>query len=315
MLLTKTRYTIIALLFFISSHLHAKQVSFNKVDVGDSYQFNYQWLDINETEQSLSFILAKKGLFSPFRQFKEYRPAFAEKYVKQQLIKSLRETPLRNVMIDFGNNTSSARLTSPDQEALSKAQQRIEEEEQKFFDDYLTKKFYHQFTTHDFEQGIKPDHVRIAKESVALFEQTKDTILEIVNVRNIRRVTNYVLGFVQSIPYSTLNSRLSSSGAGFNVPAKVLWENQGDCDSKMTLTASMLRSLMPRLPMAMIYIDQHAFIGLGILPQPGDVTIQRNGTTFVLADPTGPLKMPLGKLSFDSEQAIKSGLFSAEIYE
>lgn len=308
-------YLLTFLLFWVSSFVSAEQLSFSKIDTGDGYQFNYRWLDINKAEQSLSFTLPKKGLFSPFRQFREYKPEFAERYIQRQLRKSLREKPIKGVAINFDPSNNSAQLTSPDKEALTKAQMRIQEDEQQFFLDYLESQFYHQFTSHDFIRGIKPDHGRIATASIEVLTPTKDVILDTVNFRNIRLVTNYVLSFVQAIPYSTLESRVTSSGAGFNVPAKVLWENQGDCDSKMTLTAALLRTLMPRVGMVLVYIDQHAFIGLDVIPEGDDITINHDGRTFVLGDPTGPLPMNLGTISFDSEQAIKAGLYSAETFE
>ena len=135
-----------------------------------------------------------------------------------------------------------------------------------------------------------------------------------MSIKNIRRVSNYVLGFIQSIPYSALESRLTSSGLGFNPPAKVLWENQGDCDSKMTLVASILRALMPRLKMALIYIDKHAFIGLAIESRANEVSISFKETNYLLADPTGPALFPIGQLPPESELAITQGQYTIEEY-
>ncbi len=308
----KTSLLFITLLF--SAGLSAEQLNFDKEDQGDSYQFNYTWLDIDQNQQQMSFSIAKSALFSPFRKFRAYKPDFASRHVQREIRKSLAKNPLKDVSISFNSRDGSAQLSSTEPSALSDATKRIRKEEQEFLNAYLKEQFYHIFTTHDGAQGVKPDHVSIAEKSVDALAPTRDIILEIVSVRNIRKVTNFVLSFVQSIPYSQLESRVDSSGAGFNVPTKVLWENQGDCDSKMTLTAAMLRSLMPRINMIMVYIDQHAFIGLEILPEGNDLTVNHQGRTFVLADPTGPRLMPLGEVSFDSEQAIKSGHYVAELF-
>jgi hypothetical protein len=119
---------------------------------------------------------------------------------------------------------------------------------------------------------------------------------------------------VQSIPYSPLESRITSSGAGFNPPAKLLWENQGDCDSKMTLSATILRALMPRIDMVMIYIDQHALIGIAITGEAGEMTIDYQGITYLLAEPTGPALYPLGTLTPESELAVDQGRYIAEAF-
>ena len=142
----------------------------------------------------------------------------------------------------------------------------------------------------------------------------KPLILEKVSIKNIRKVTNYVLSFIQNIPYSPLDSRISSSGAGFNTPLKLLWENQGDCDSKVTLTASLLRALMPRISMVLVFIDQHAFIGIAIPPNGDEIAIIENGVTYVLAEPTGPALLPLGELAPSSEQAIYNGHYITQHY-
>jgi hypothetical protein len=119
---------------------------------------------------------------------------------------------------------------------------------------------------------------------------------------------------VQSIPYSTLESRITSAGAGFNPPLKLLWENQGDCDSKVTLTAALLRSLMPRINIALIFIDNHALMGVNIAAEIGseEMTIEHNGITYLLAEPTGPALLALGTISEDSQQAILQGQYTIE---
>jgi hypothetical protein len=113
---------------------------------------------------------------------------------------------------------------------------------------------------------------------------------------------------------STLESRITSSGSGFNPPLQVLWENQGDCDSKMTLTAALLRALMPRIDMTLIYIDGHAFIGIDIPGQANEVTIEHNEVKYLLAEPTGPALLPLGTLAPESELAINQGHYIAQDY-
>ncbi|WP_448553396.1 hypothetical protein [Thalassotalea montiporae] len=306
---------LITYLSIVASSAFAEQLRFSKSDAGDGYEFSYQWVDYAQQTQNMRFTLPKKALFSKFRKFRAYNPDFAVKHVQREVRKYLKQNPLSGINISYGNELSDISISGRNPSDVANASREIRAQETAIFNDYLASQFYHQFTDHQNSPGIKPDHVRIAQESVAMLASTKSVILDIVNVKNIRLVTNYVLGFVQNIPYSPLESRLTSSGAGFNVPAKVLWENQGDCDSKMTLTIAMLRALMPRIKMVMIYIDQHAFIGLEVLPEPGDVTIVHQGRTFVLGDPTGPRLMPLGQLSFESEQAIRAKHYTAEIFD
>lgn len=298
-----------------ASSVFAEQVRFSKTDTGDGYEFSYQWIDYIQQAQSMRFTLPKKSLFSKFRQFRAYNPDFAVKHVQREVRKYLKQNPLSSIVVSYGNELNEISISGRNPNDVARARLQIREQETTIFNSYLESQFYHQFIDHQNTRGIKPDHVRIAHESVSILAPTRPVILNTVNVKNIRLVTNYVLSFVQNIPYSPLESRITSSGAGFNVPTKVLWENQGDCDSKMTLAIAMLRALMPRIKMVMIYIDQHAFLGLEILPEAGDVTIVHQGRTFVLGDPTGPRLMPLGQLSFESEQAIHAKHYTAEVFD
>ena len=186
--------------------------------------------------------------------------------------------------------------------------------EEKFFQEYLEQSFYHQFRLPTGETGIKPDHLRFARLSVNDLKVIKSMVLDEVEVKNIRKVTNYLLGFVQSIPYETLESRTTSLGAGYNPPLRLLWENKGDCDSKATLTIAMLRALMPRIKMALIFIDKHALIGIDVPPEGNDAHVTFDNVTYVLADPTGPRLMNLGDIDAEVNNIINSGLFSLEAF-
>jgi hypothetical protein len=294
--------------------LHAKQLSFSKIEKEKSYIFNYSWQDQNTTEQSLSFSLTKESLFDRFRNFRIYKAELAQQYVRTALQRHLRKNPIRNVIVDFETSTADGRLKirGQDQQAINQAYSKIAALEFELAQQFLKDNYYHQFTTHNQINAVKPDHARFAKMASSDFKTIKPLILEKFSIKNIRQVTNFVLGFIQSIPYSTLESRVTASGAGFNPPSKLLWENQGDCDSKVTLAAALLRSLMPRVKMVLVFIDNHALIGIKVPALAGDLTIQVNSVTYVLGEPTGPASLKLGKVAQESELSILSGQFSAE---
>ena len=317
--LFKTKLSIIAVAMLLLSNcftLHAKQLSYKKKAVGSEYQFRLSWLDVLQKEQQLNFSLPSKQLFSSYRSFKAYQPQHAVNFVQKQLVKKLRNKPFPQVSIKFAGNSTSVNLSGSSPEAIANAQQQIAQWENSALLTYLEKNFYHQFVTVDGSVAIKPNHVRIARESAEIFKPLKQTIIDSVAAKKIRDVSDYVINMIQAIPYSTLESRQTSSGAGFNVPTKVIWENQGDCDSKMTLAGAMLRAVMPRLNMVFVYLDNHALMGIAVSPQAGDITIQdENGVVYVLADPTGPVQMNIGQLTFDVQQAINAGHYTLEAFK
>jgi len=308
----KLSRSVFYLFLLISSTASSEQLRFSKQDIDDHYQFNYTWLDLENNEQSLSFSLDKKALFSRFRNFKTYKAKFAQQYVNKKLQKELIETPLSKVQVSFRKDGSGAEIKGRDQKAVNAAYAKLIKMEQAISAQYLAKNYYHKFTTYDQVEGIKPDHVKIAKASVEDLKPIKKLILSKVSIKNIRKVTDFSLSFIQSIPYSTLESRATSSGAGFSPPLKLLWENQGDCDSKVTLTAALLRTLMPRVNMIMVFIDQHALMGINVPAKAGETTLIFEGGNYVLAEPTGPALYPLGEISPESKLAIDNNHFSIE---
>ena len=302
--------------FLFSASSFAEQIHFSKTLIDSQFHFDYQWLDHNKEKQSISFALPKQEIFDRYREFSIYQPKLAQEYVNKSLKKYFKKSPVQGVQIAFKeeNGYFQAQIKSPNSQLLQSTSEKINQLEQKFTHEYLTKKYYHRFITPNLTAAIKPDHGRIAFESVNDLKSLKPIILEQSFIKNIRKVSNYVLGFVQNIPYSTLESRITSSGAGFSPPLKLLWENQGDCDSKVTLTATLLRVLMPRIKLALIYIENHAFIGIKVTPQGDDITVEKNGITYVLAEPTGPAVLALGKIAEESEQAIYNGHYTLETF-
>ncbi len=290
----------------------AKQTHFSKVENGTNYQFNYQWLDINNTHQSLSFSLEKSALFDNFRSFKNFKSKEAERYISKSVVKHLRNNPIKGVQVSYNVRNENIELNSTNSKYLQAAQYKISVLEKKYTKEYLTANYYHQFTTHTNVQALKPDHIQFSHLSIDDLKPIKPLILEKVSIKNIRKATNYILGFIQNIPYSTLESRVESVGAGFNPPLKLLWENQGDCDSKATLTVALLRVLMPRIKMVLVFIDNHALIGIDVLPEWDEMTISLDGVTYLLAEPTGPANLLLGNIDETSTLAILQGQYTAE---
>jgi len=302
-------------LFFVG-FAEAKQISFSKHPQENHYIFNYQWLDHNDQPQSMSFALTKPALFERFRMLRPYQSEFAQKTIMRTVRKQLRKEPLNGAQAFFLQQDGKmvVQVKGQENKNVAIAYQKVKEIEQKTTSEYFKKNYYQLFRTHDEVSGVKINHASIANDSVADFKVLKPIILDKVSIKNIRKVTNYVLSFVQNIPYSTLESRITSSGAGFNPPAKLLWENQGDCDSKVTLTATILRALMPRIDMAMFYIDKHAFIGIAIPASAGEMAIEHQGVNYLLGEPTGPALYTLGELAPESELAVNQGRYVAEAF-
>lgn len=302
------------LLLLLPTTLLAEQLSFSKQEQDESYLFTYQWLDSNKNEQGLSFQLSKNVLFNQFRDFQNYQPTMANLYINKNILKAWRRNPILHSELNLVKERDHYKLvlTANNNKALMESREQLSILEKGITQQYFEEHYYHRFINHNGLLSIKPNHIAIADASVDSFKIIKPLILSQVETESIRVVTNYILGFSQAIPYSELQSRTTSSGQGFNTPYKLLWENQGDCDSKVTMSAAILRALMPRVKIIMVFIDGHALMGIEARPQGSDVTLVHNKQTYVLGEPTGPAIWPLGTVAQDSEQAVLSGLYHVE---
>lgn len=308
----------ICFILLISSNIaNAEQISFTKKDLGDRIQFSYRWLDNLKIEKAINFTLPKQTIFNRFRRFKSFKSEFSEAYIHKKIQICLQESPLNGVQINFTKKDGSTEVNirGKKQKDVNEAYQELAKLEKKYSAEYLKKINYQRFITYNGINTIKPNHVLIAEQSVQDLKIFKELVLDDVNVKNVRKVTNFVLGFVQSIPYAKLESRIFSSGAGFSPPLNLLYRNKGDCDSKVTLTAAILRALMPRINLAIIYIDNHALLGIDILPEGNEATLIKDSITYVLAEPTGPATLALGKVAIFSKQAVLAGLYKAEKFK
>lgn len=113
-----------------------------------------------------------------------------------------------------------------------------------------------------------------------------------------RSLLNRLLLFTQTIPYDALKDRAAS--AGFLAPLQLLQQNRGDCDSKSVLFAAIAHQLYPKLPIALVLLSNHAYIALGLAPQPGDTSLDSGGRRWTLAEPVGPGNSRIGELAPDS---------------
>ncbi|QOL26656.1 hypothetical protein LP316_04975 [Thalassotalea sp. LPB0316] len=299
---------------FLTTQAYAQQLNFTKKHSEGSVSLSFTWHDIQQQKQQLSFTETSESFFKPFRNFRAYNSPIAQKAILKKTVKAWRADPVDGVNLEISREQGhiSLSLSSPDEEALNAGQVQLNQLAKEMREQYLAERFYHVFTRYDGELGIKPNHVEIARQSAPLLKALKPQILATVELRNIRLVTDYTLQFIQSIPYSPLVSRQTSAGAGFVPPLQLLYQNQGDCDSKVTLSAALLRSLMPRIEMIMVFIDGHALMGINAPAEPGDKTMTHEGITYVLGEPTGPAQYPLGEIALSSEQAIDAGLYSVE---
>jgi hypothetical protein len=162
------------------------------------------------------------------------------------------------------------------------------------------------FTTID--GAILPDHMR----HVADYASDLAPVVEALGGPGAspRDFAQLALGFVQSIPYEKAKKR-----DRYRRPLSLLGRNRGDCDSKSTLFLALMHQAWPELPLAMVYIPEHAFVALGIEPEQGESKLREDGQVWLLAEPVGPRMAPLGELGKRSKRRARRGRVTLQVLD
>lgn len=282
----------------------------------DKLYFSYEWLDQQRNEQTLEFALNQQDLAALPTTQKNYQSAIAQRHVVVSLFKHAKTYDPRDVRIDIrptkGNIAIQVSTRFP--EKLKMYEQQMREQEKSAFQQYLYKNYYEQYKTKLNEKAIKPDHLRYITESTHALIPLSQAIYEKLNASSdARKYINLLLAWLQSIPYSTLTDRVSTNGAGFLPPISLLNQNKGDCDSKTVLAAAIIRAFLPRVPMRIIFLRNHALLAVSLNVGANDHSIILDDIPFVLMEPTGPAKMMLGEIGKNSKTAIAQSEYTSQV--
>lgn len=149
------------------------------------------------------------------------------------------------------------------------------------------------------EIGVIPDYSRLVSfyyESVTpLYNIWKKSIEK--ESLNDRQSIELLLRFFQDFPYGVPPDVIGNQFVGgLFVPPLSLQNGWGDCDSKSLLMATVLaHDSSFRNKMAMILVPGHALLGIEFQPQVYDEKYKYRNRTFVVAEPTGLSRTPLGR--------------------
>lgn len=286
---------------------HAKQLAFSRLEKDNTIEFHYVWQDRAEKQHQLDVSFDKTQFFDAFRTFKLYRPEIANRYSVMAMRKQASQIDAREADIKVKQNANkiSVSIRSRHPKSIPKWQKQFQQLQRSSFTQYLADNYYIEFENAMGETGIKPDHVKFARQSqdllaplIASFRQLSE------NSPDRRKTIELVLSWVQSIPYDLLEDRLNSNGSGFSPPNKLLADNKGDCDSKAVLTAALLHGLYPDMPMVFIFLPEHALLGVSLKHKKEESVFMHDQIAYFYLEPTGPALFELGQISDQSKRDI-----------
>ena len=300
---------------FFSTTAGAEQLKFKKAQSESGVLFSYEWLDMDSTRQSISFELPHTAIKAAPTQQANYRPKIAQRYVTVALMEEAKKINPKEARVKIipKRDSIDIQVKGANEDKVEAILSDLKAVQQEAYNAYLDEHYFTRFTTLFNQKAIKPDHTRYAAESVKPLVAASQAFYEKVNAQSDSRAYfSLILSWLQSIPYDTLEDRVVSNGSGYAPPINVLMQNVGDCDSKAVLASSMVRAFLPSTKMIMVFLPNHALLGIALTPMVDDRTIVHDGETYVLYDPTGPALIPFGQVSEDTERYIVTGRYQVE---
>ena len=309
-----TGWLLLTLLLLLPTLGSARQLAFER----EGPQLHYRWQPPAPVAagkvQELTLSLPEQ---SELRVYRAWRPEAARRTLYTRLLRAARQQ-WPEVFFELRRQDPwQIAIRTPDPQQLPEVQKWLVQEESRQLSGLLDENFQREGKDPLGRTGIQPDYNRIIDISSSELGDVAEALLQAAGGEQTppRDLFNYLLAFVQAIPYQQLQSEDGRRGSGFLLPQQVLSNNRGDCDSKVTLLASLWRYLQPEIPLVLLFVPDHALLGVALPAQGAEETLTVAGGRWLLAEPTGPAELSAGELSAPSRLYIQSRSYQAELVQ
>lgn len=290
------------LFVWLPSLSYAAQQEFNQIQQGEQVLLSYVWQDPQQHTHYLKFSLPRSALNEASQSFRRFSPHYLTREIAVQLQKLIySKYPSVAIQLFPSKDQLRYQLRSQDSQQLQLAQREAQQVMRQAQADSLNRNHLMQITDPFGRQVLIPDHNYFMQAAIPQLQPAARAISNQQTSDNKAEVIQWLLSYVQSIPYAALGERGESD---FIPPLSVLRTNRGDCDSKAVLLASLLRILYPELPLAMIYLPEHAVLGIQLNEPHPVAPVSLAGQHWLLAEAAGPAMLPLGEVSASTQAKL-----------
>ena len=303
-------FMILAICSF-SHYSQAQQSSFSKANRSHNTEFTYNWRHQN-SEYQLSFAIDTTTLYA----MPPSPPNYSQKVFQDNIYRKVMsaaskiDATLANIDIKKNHTGLSFNVSSrhPKQAQLILDKLKVVHDQAQ--DDYWRDNFFVKYNSPTGADGIRHDHAKYTSLSSASLSPIVKAISNLQsNPNDSREFIQIALGWIQSIPYNRLEDRLSSNGAGFVSPRDLIMQNQGDCDSKSTLMAALIKAYNQNIDVQMVFLPEHALLAVNVSAESNEMTIRYKGDEYVLLEPTGPAQLSIGKVADTTKSSLHKRQF------
>ncbi len=307
----RLRFIFLILMSALHSVSYAAQLSFHSSQSSQTTEFEYQWEHKNN-QYHLVFEINNKALYEMPRSPAKYSQRVFQDNVYVRVMQAVKQIDPRVANINVrkkGTGLSfNVRSSKPNmaQKVLDQLSLVHDEAELRYWQD----NFLVQYSSPTGKTGIRHDHAKYTQLSRLSLQPIVIAIKAMQQQpTNPREFIEIALSWIQSIPYNRLEDRLSSNGAGFIAPRDLLIKNHGDCDSKSTLMAALLQAYSTNIDVQMIYLPNHALLGVKMNAAQNELSISLKGNEYVLIEPTGPAQLAIGDVAESTRLSLRNRQF------
>ena len=309
-----TGWLLLALLLLHPAIGNTRQLAFER----EGPQLHYRWQpSATVAAGKVQVLTLSLPELSELRVYRAWRPDAARRTLYTRLLRSARQQ-WPEVFFELRRQEPwQIAIRTPDPQQLPEVQKWLVQEESSQLSTLLSDNFQREGKDPLGRTGIQPDYNRIIDISSSELGDVAEALLQAAGGEQTppRDLFNYLLAFVQAIPYQQLQSSDGLRGSGFLLPQQVLSNNRGDCDSKVTLLASLWRYLQPEIPLVLLFVPDHALLGVALPAQGAEETLTVAGGRWLLAEPTGPAELSAGQIGASSRLYIQSRSYQAELVQ
>ena len=292
------------LLLLLQSLAHAQTV----------HNFAYQW-EIDGKRTEFSFALSNQDLQAMPSSSAVFSNQIMQREMQVALIKYAQSLDPKVARVEIKKRSQGLEygVKSRSPEQAQSIMQTLKAKSAEAKKAYLKKHFYTEYVSPTRVSAIKQDHVRYARLSADALTSVVTAIkAQQVNANDAREFVQFALNWIQSIPYDTLENRMSSNGSGFVSPKDLLLQNQGDCDSKATLLAALLLNYNQNIKQKLVLLPKHALLAVALPKRPNEEGLKFDGIEYVFLEAAGPALFDIGEVGDTTLRAIANRQYSIE---